>query len=146
MNSFKYLLFLFILIPILEIYLFIAVGDVIGGMSTILLIIFTAILGTYLLRIQGISTMQKMQKSLEQGQIPAFALLEGMLILLGGILLLTPGFFTDAIGFACLIPIVRRYVVYWVSQHLQTAPHSPPPENPPRGPTTIEGEYRREDE
>ncbi len=146
MNSFKYLLFLFILVPVLEIYLLITVGSIIGGLSTILLVVFTAILGTYLLRIQGLITLQNMQKALNQGQIPTFALLEGILILLGGALLLTPGFFTDAIGFACLIPDLRKYLAYWLGQHLQIMRSSPSPDHPPKGPTTIEGEYRREDE
>jgi len=145
MNSFKYLLFLFILVPILEIYLLITVGSIIGGLPTILLVVFTAILGTYLLRIQGLTTLQNMQKALEQGQVPAFALLEGIFILLGGALLLTPGFFTDAVGFACLIPNLRKYMAYWMGQHLFVQKSSPPP-NYSKGPTTIEGEYRREDE
>jgi len=142
MNSFQYLLLLFILVPIFEIYLFFTVGSLIGGLYTVLLVIFTAILGTYLLRVQGLATLQKMHNTLQQGQIPTLTMLEGILILLGGALLLTPGFFTDAVGFACLIPSLRKYIVYWISQRFQVMPQPP---NRPKGPTIIEGEYRRED-
>jgi len=116
MNLFKVILLLFIAIPILEIYLLFTVGSLIGVLPTILLIILTAVLGTYLLRAQGLATLQKAQMALQQGQLPADALFEGILLLLGGALLLTPGFFTDAVGFACLIPGLRKYLVYWLRQ------------------------------
>ncbi|RKZ87937.1 MAG: exlusion protein FxsA [Candidatus Parabeggiatoa sp. nov. 1] len=144
MSSFRSLLLLFIIVPILEIYLLITVGSFIGVLPTVLLVILTAILGTYLLRIQGLATMQKMQNTLQQGQLPAEALFEGILLLLGGALLLTPGFFTDTVGFMCLIPSVRQYLVHWLHQRLQVVGTSAPPEHPKR-PSTIEGEYRRED-
>ena len=143
MSSFQRLLLLFVLVPIVEIYLFITVGHVIGVWSTVLLVIFTAILGTYLLRAQGLATLQKMQETLQQGQVPAFALLEGILILLGGALLLTPGFFTDTVGLICLIPGLRSHLVCWMSKHVQIFQPYERPRS--RRPETIEGEYRRED-
>jgi len=140
MNLFQRLLLLFILVPIIEIYLLITVGGFIGVWPTVLLIILTAIIGTHLLRAQGLATLQKMQETLQQGQLPAFALLEGIFILIGGTLLLTPGFFTDAVGFICLIPVLRKYLVFWMTKRLQIYQHEVP-----RGPEIIEGEYRRED-
>ncbi len=144
MNSFQRLLLLFIIIPILEIYLLIQVGSIIGGLPTILLVILTAFLGTYLLRSQGITTWQKVQDSLQQGQMPAFALLEGLLILLGGALLLTPGFFTDTLGFICLIPGLRKQLILWMSKRIQIVQPYQPQQEAKRY-STIEGEYRRED-
>ncbi|MEN8219463.1 MAG: FxsA family protein [Pseudomonadota bacterium] len=144
MNLFQRLLLLFIIVPIIEIYLLITVGSFIGVWPTVLLVILTAITGTHLLRAQGLATLQKMQETLQQGQVPAFALLEGILILIGGALLLTPGFFTDAVGFVCLIPVLRRYLVYWMSKQIQVLqPHEV--SQGPRRSETIEGEYRRED-
>jgi len=145
MTPFQSLLLLFILIPILEIYLLISVGSLIGVLSTILLVIFTAVLGTYLLRAQGLATLQKVQDTLQQGQLPAFVLLEGVFILLGGILLLTPGFFTDAVGFSCLIPVVRKQLIYWLSQRIQMKQPDASSSSKPRTKITIEGECRREE-
>lgn len=139
---FQRLVLLFIIVPILEIYLFITVGGMIGALSTILIIILTAITGAYLLRAQGIATIQKAQLNLLQGQLPAFELLEGVLILIGGVLLLTPGFFTDTIGFIFLIPILRKYIIlWWIKKKASgmTPPH-------PHKPSTLEGTYRREDD
>ena len=143
MNLFQSLLLLFILIPLLEISLFITVGNMIGGFSTVLLVIFTAVLGAYLLRIQGIATLQKMHDTLQQGQVPTETLFEGILLLFGGVLLLTPGFFTDTVGFICLIPKARQYLIYWLRRHIQTKSFT---SKPAKQATTIEGEYRREDE
>ena len=141
---FQRLLLLFIIVPILEIYLLITVGGFIGALPTILIIISTAIIGTYLLRAQGIATIQKAQSNLLQGQLPAFELLEGMLILIGGVLLLTPGFFTDTIGFIFLIPILRKYIILWWIK--KKASEMTPNSQQPHQPSTLEGTYRREDD
>ena len=147
MTTFQFLLLLFIIVPILEIYLLITVGSVIGGFTTILLVIFTAILGTYLLRIQGLATLQKAQTSLNQGQAPAGALLEGVLLLIGGILLLTPGFVTDAVGFTCLIPPIRQKIVNLFIKKIKIPAqnHTQQPNKSDNKPDVIEGEYRRDD-
>jgi UPF0716 protein FxsA len=143
--KFQILLLLFISVPILEIYLLISVGSLIGVLPTVLLVIFTAVLGTYLLRAQGLATLQKMQATLEQGQMPAEALFEGVFLLVGGALLLTPGFFTDALGFLCLMPFVRKFLIAWLIQRIYMASTMKESPMPKRGPSTIEGEYRRED-
>ncbi len=101
-------LFLFIGIPLLEIIVLIEVGDQIGLWSTIGLIILTAVIGTWMLRFQGLATLANAQKQLNQGAIPAREIFDGICLLAAGALLLTPGFVTDSIGFSLLIPPVRE--------------------------------------
>lgn len=111
MRTFPIFAFFFLVVPIIEIYLLIQVGSVIGAIPTILLVIATAVIGAYLLRQQGLSTLSRFQSNLAAGVMPAKEMLEGILLLVGGALLMTPGFFTDAMGFLCLIPVSRRFLV-----------------------------------
>lgn len=104
---FKVLFLLFICVPLVEIYFLIQVGQNIGALSTILLCILTAALGAILLRIQGMLTLMKAREKLRRGELPADNLLEGLILLVAGVLLLTPGFVTDLVGFLCLIPSLR---------------------------------------
>ena len=99
------------MVPIVEIYLLIQVGSVIGALPTILLVVSTAVIGAFLLRQQGMSTLARFQSSMASGSLPAKEMMEGVLLLVGGALLMTPGFFTDTLGFLCLIPFSRRYIV-----------------------------------
>ncbi len=101
------LLAAFILVPLIEIGLFIEVGGWIGLWPTLGLIILTAVIGTALLRQQGLATLRRAQSQMDAGQVPAKELFDGACLLFGGLLLLTPGFFTDAIGFLLLMPPVR---------------------------------------
>ncbi|PID49457.1 MAG: hypothetical protein CR991_06860 [Proteobacteria bacterium] len=117
MRTFPIFAVLFFVVPLVEIYLLIQVGSWIGVFPTILLVVLTAVLGAFLLRQQGLSTLARFQQSLGQGQLPAKALLEGVILLVGGALLMTPGFFTDFLGFACLLPPSRKVIVYYVLQH-----------------------------
>lgn len=110
MRTFPLFAILFFAIPLLEIYFLIQVGEVIGALPTILLVVLTAVIGAFLLRQQGLSTLARFQTSMAQGQMPATALLEGVMLIIGGALLMTPGFFTDAIGFACLLPFSRQWL------------------------------------
>ena len=105
---FQILLVAFLAIPVIEIYLLIQVGSVIGAGWTIFIVIGTAILGASLLRQQGLETWSRLTQSIAQGQLPPTMLVEGILLLLSGAFLLTPGFFTDSIGFLFLIPPVRK--------------------------------------
>ncbi|MDG1204860.1 MAG: FxsA family protein [Pseudomonadales bacterium] len=107
-------LFFFILIPILEMYILIQVGSYIGAIPTIALVVLTATIGIWLLRLEGLSTLNRVQEKLNAGQIPGTELLEGVMLLVGGALLLTPGFATDAIGFCCLLPFLRRPIATWL--------------------------------
>ena len=105
---FKLFLILFITIPLVEIAIIIKIGSIIGAGYTIALVIGTAFLGVSLLRIQGISTLAKVQANISRGQLPATELIEGLILLISGALLLTPGFFTDTIGFLMLVPTLRQ--------------------------------------
>ncbi|OSP55348.1 FxsA family protein [Pseudoruegeria sp. SK021] len=104
------LLFIFILIPLIEIALFVTVGDLIGLWPTLLIVLATAVIGTSLVRSQGLSVMRDIQTSMDRLDNPAAPLAHGAMILLSGILLVTPGFFTDFVGFALLVPKVRDHV------------------------------------
>ena len=105
-----YLLLIFIVLPVIEISLFIQFGDALGTVNTILLIFLTAGIGVYLVRQQGFNTLRKMQKEIQNQELPVRSLFDGFVILISGILLLIPGFFTDAIGFMGLIPITRFFI------------------------------------
>jgi len=119
MKIFQIIFLVVLIIPFAEIYLLLEVGSVLGAFWTIFLVVFTAALGAWLLRQQGFSTFRRFQESLTQGIIPAYEMIEGPIILLGGALLLTPGFITDLIGFACLVPSLRKKIAQYVlEKHL----------------------------
>lgn len=155
MTPFRILFLLFLLIPLLEIYLLIQVGTVIGAMPTVILVVFTAVLGALLLRQQGFATIQRVQRELGQGQIPAVAMLEGVILLFAGALLLTPGFFTDIIGFLCLFPPCRRWAIRLLMRRVvvagfgdSSAFQTPAGRESSRAENgrTIEGDYLRRDD
>lgn len=151
-----YLFLLFIIVPLVEVYFLIKVGQAIGGLETIGLVVLTAFIGVFLLRIQGFYTLNRVREQLARGQIPAVEMLEGLLLMMAGLLLLTPGFFTDAIGFMCLVPVLRRsfitFLIGWFGSHRGGPGNRPGPGAPrssERGghnPRVIEGEYQREDD
>lgn len=107
----KYLLLLFIVMPVLEMWLLITVGSQIGALLTIGLVLLTAVVGAALLREQGFSTLWRGRQKLQEGQLPAKEIGEAIILAVSGALLLTPGFFTDVIGFAGLIPPIRALIV-----------------------------------
>ncbi len=107
---FRILLAIFIIVPIIEIYLFMRIGEMIGVGPTLGMIILTAFIGITMLKWQGLSTLQRAQENLQENKIPATELVEGIILLLCGALLLTPGFFTDTVGFLMLIPPIRQAV------------------------------------
>jgi UPF0716 protein FxsA len=147
MGLFRILLLLFLLVPVLEIYLLIKVGGLIGALPTVFLVVFTAVLGALLLRAQGFATLARVREALAAGEVPALQMLEGMVLLVSGALLLTPGFFTDTLGFLCLVPAVRQRLIMSVLKRsgIVVTGRSPPP-GADDGPRTIEGEYWRDDE
>lgn len=102
---------IFVVMTLLEIYVLVSVGESIGGFLTILLVVITALIGSALLKQQGWSTMAKAQNAMANGQTPAFEMLEGVVILVSGVLLLTPGFITDSIGLLGLMPFSRAYFI-----------------------------------
>lgn len=136
-------LLLFVGTPLIELYLLIQVGSVIGAVPTIALTLLTAILGGWLVRMQGLSVLLRVRAMLDRGEMPALELIDGAVLLVAGFALLLPGFITDAIGFLLLIPplrhaLIRRYVhvlpvegkVVVHREHFRV----------------IEGDWRREDD
>ena len=111
MRLFPVLLALFITLPLVEIYLFIQIGGYIGALATVACVVITALLGVTLLRAQGFQTMAKFQQQVAMGELPAETMLEGVALLIGGALLLTPGFLTDTLGLLCLLPFTRRAII-----------------------------------
>jgi len=101
----------FLVIPVIEIYFLIQVGEQIGALWTVLLVVLTAVIGVKLLRQQGLSTLMKAQKKMQSGTLPANEIVEGIALLISGAFLLTPGFFTDFLGFLLLIPTTRKVMM-----------------------------------
>ncbi len=99
---------IFLIVPIAEIYLLIEIGDVIGAPWTIAGVVATALMGAWLVKLQGILTFHRALQHVKQGEAPAVEIVEGLFLLIAGALLITPGFMTDAIGFACLTPPIRQ--------------------------------------
>ena len=109
MSPFTVLFLALIAVPLIELYFLISVGKVIGAGMTVAVVILTAVIGAWLLRLQGLATLNRIQRTTAAGKLPATELIEGLILLITGALLLTPGFVTDAIGFALLIPPFRAW-------------------------------------
>jgi len=148
---------LFIIIPLVELYLIIKVGGYIGAFWTVMIVIMTAVIGVNLLRIQGFSTLKRAQQNMEQGAVPAMEMMEGIVLAVGGALLITPGFLTDTLGFICLVPVTRKALIRAVikrggvqmhSFH-QTSSYQSYSEGHRKsndGGRTLEGEFHRKDD
>lgn len=149
------LLLIFIAVPVLEMWLLIRVGGVIGAWPTIGLVLLTAVVGLALLRQQGFATLVRGVGKLDQGELPAQEMFEGLILAVCGALLLTPGFFTDVVGFAGLLPAPRRWLVRRLlsrahivdgayRRHAAFSKRENVHRETSEG-STLEGEYRRED-
>ena len=110
-STFVKLFSVFLIIPIIELYLLIKLGGIIGAFNTILIILITASLGAYLAKSQGLQVFRQIQETMNQGRIPGNELLNGLFVLIGSFALLTPGFLSDAIGISMLIPQTRKIYV-----------------------------------
>ena len=143
---FFWLLFAFFTIPLVEIYVLLEVGGIIGALPTIGLVVLTAVIGAGLIRAQGISTLGRVQQELDRGELPAVSIIEGALLLVAGALLLTPGFVTDSIGFLILVPRLRRWAVEGFVRKRLAATGGAAGPGGAAGHHVIEGEYRREDD
>lgn len=152
---------LFVAVPLIEIALFIQVGGLIGLWPTLAIVLLTAVVGTTMVRAQGALAMQQLRGSINSLRDPTEPLAHGAMVLVAGVLLLTPGFFTDALGLALLVPAVRRrvfaalrarvkvqrfdYGAAGASPHARASGPAEPPRGPNRAPTgrgpIIEGEY-----
>lgn len=136
MNIFRSIFIAIIVISFLELYVLLAVGSVLGAITTILLIILSAALGSYLLKKQGFETYQRFQAAIQRNEVPAIELMEGFVILLGGALLLTPGFITDIAGLCCLLPSLRVHIINFILERFAI----PNPNNS----NVLEGEFRKD--
>lgn len=149
---------LFIVIPLLELYLIIKVGGHIGAFWTVMIVIGTAVVGVNLLRMQGFNTLRRAQQNMEQGAMPAMEMMEGIVLAVGGALLITPGFLTDTIGFICLIPFTRQALIRAVIKRGNVQMHgfhnassyqsnsSSAQSSKNGGGRTLEGEFHRKDD
>ncbi|CAH8182773.1 FxsA family protein [Vibrio aestuarianus] len=156
---FPILLLLFIFVPIIEIGLFIQVGGILGLWPTIALVLLTAFVGASLVRSQGLQTLLSVQNRLQQGELPAQQIFEGVMLAVAGVLLLTPGFMTDTLGMLVLLPAPRAIIAKYlmskmVVKGMASGFHSSPYEHDPfhhdshrsseQG-DTFEGEFERKD-
>ena len=136
---FKILFLLFLIVPLIEIAILLTIGEFIGAWPTILLVIVTAAIGAGLFRQQGLSTLSRVQTQLDDGNLPATELIEGVMLLVAGAMLLTPGFFTDVFGFLILVPPIRAHLAAGLLSNLIAARVNV---RETENGTIIEGEYR----
>ncbi|WP_241564052.1 FxsA family protein [Nonomuraea polychroma] len=160
----RLLLFLaFLVVPVLEIWLLIQVGSVIGGPATVALLIADSLLGAWIVRREGRRAWRALQEALQSGRMPNRELADGGLVLVGGALLLTPGFFTDVFGFLCVLPftrpMMRRLGAWFFERRVKRMAAASPyanlfPPSPgagaahgdaPQGGRVVHGEVIRED-
>ena len=113
------LLFLFTVIPTVELYLLLEIADRIGGLETIYVVIITGIVGANLAKREGLGVIKKIQEDAINGAAPAERLVEGLMVLVGGILLITPGVMTDILGLSLIVPLTRRLLVGPVQRSLK---------------------------
>jgi len=122
---FNKLLAVMVLVPVMELYLLIEIGKHIGVIATVGIIILTGLIGAYLVRSQGFMMLRKIRDDLHQNILPGDSLLQGVIILAGGIFLITPGFITDIAGFIFLIPvsrqIVKKYLLAWLKEKINSS-------------------------
>jgi|TARA_B110000483_G_scaffold219769_1_gene274243 UPF0716 protein FxsA len=151
----RFLLLLFIAMPIIEMWLLISVGAEIGALATIGLVLATALIGAGLLRHQGLQTLWSVQRKLAEGQMPAREIFSGIILAVSGALLLTPGFVTDALGFAALVPglrdqlavlIMRKMVVGGVSMSTLNPTSEAHDRGADERDRVIDGEYIERDD
>ena len=116
----QYLILAFVITPIVELYLLIKIGTLIGAFNTIMLVVLTGVGGALLARSQGLAVLNKINSDLQSGNMPADSLVDGLFILVGGLLLVTPGIITDIIGFVFVIPHTRKAIKKYISNKLRT--------------------------
>lgn len=106
-------LVLFVFIPLVELYFMLQVSDEVGAFNTVLLVVLTAVIGGIMVRLQGFSTLLRVREMSARGEVPAIEVMEGVILLACGVMLLLPGFITDALGFLLLVPPIRRMMVIY---------------------------------
>ncbi len=130
------LLFLFTLVPLIELFLLVKLGDVIGFWPTVALVVATGAMGAILTRMEGLRVLRQAQADIQKGRVPTDRLLDGLLILIAGAVLLTPGLITDALGFFLLVPPGRRMIRTLVSAAAAR-------KFGPSRPTVIEADWKK---
>lgn len=146
------LFLLFVIMPVLELYVLIRVGQWIGAWPTIGLVFLTAAVGITLLRYQGLATLQAVRARLDAGELPAREMVEGLVLVVGGAVFLAPGFITDIFGFCCLLPPTRRRIARWLMTkgtwhvHAGLGPAGRQTRSQDREGHVIEGEFERNDD
>ena len=151
-------LLLFLLFPVLELYVFFKVSTAIGFFPALLLIIASSALGVLVMRVAGLATALRARESLQRGELPAEEMFQGLLLAVGGGLLLVPGFITDVLGLICLLPFTRRLIGRRLRERAEAqamrqrafsddpfAGRPGAPGGTPRQPNVIEGEYEHRD-
>ena len=146
------ILLAFIAVPIAEIALLIEVGGAIGVWPTLGAVVATAVFGTWMLRLQGLSTLARAQASLTQGAFPAREVFDGLCLVFAGALLLTPGFVTDGVGLLLMAPpfraVLRRRILSWLQAHGRVhmaGMGGPPQDDRDRDGTVIDGTFEKVD-
>ena len=129
------LLLLFTLVPLIELYVLLRIGSRLGVAPTILLVVVTGVVGAQLARREGVRTLRQIQAQLQRGVVPTEGLVDGALILAAGLLLVTPGVLTDAVGFGLLFPLTRAALRQYVRRRLEAAV--------PAASSTVEVEFTR---
>lgn len=129
------LLLLFTLVPLIELYVLLRIGSRLGVAPTILLVVVTGVVGARLARREGVRTLRQIQAQLQRGVVPTEGLVDGALILAAGLLLVTPGVLTDAVGFGLLFPLTRAALRRYVRRRLEAAV--------PAASSTVEVEFTR---
>ena len=159
---FRFLFIFFVIIPIIEIAVIMQVGSILGTLPTVAIVILTAWFGAKKVREQGFATLTSIQTKMAQGEMPSDEIIAGVMLLIAGVLLVTPGFVTDAFGIALLFPKVRAMIVNLAKQHIQhqqsmtqftvyqeyeSSTHQDPlnSEQSTRHGDTIDGEYERKE-
>lgn len=148
------LFLLFAILPIVEITVLINIGDQIGGWNTVAIVIVTALAGAYLVRQQGLSTLLHAQQKMQTGNIPGQELAEGLLLVIAGVLLVTPGFITDGLGFLLCLPMTRPVIAKSLLKQLSVQVVSQKTQNgqfynqqrPSSNDDIIEGEFEHKDD
>lgn len=136
-----YLFLAFLLVPIIEIALFIQVGGLIGLWPTLAIVVLTAILGAGLVRSQGLAALSRVKSSFADLRDPSQALADGAMIIFAGALLLTPGFFTDTVGFLLLVPPVRAAIFAWARTRVRVHHFDMGPPRHPGRDDIIDGDW-----
>ncbi len=116
---FGILVILFTVVPALELFLLFKIGAQIGGFNTFMIVILTGVLGAALAKSQGLTILMKVQQEMQRGELPGNQIIQGFMVFGGGLLLLTPGFMTDILGFAMVLPGTRHLLMMWIKKLIE---------------------------